>query len=47
MVGPRTCPQTGGEGGRLKEKTVYSVKNISRSSYLAVYRKGESMIHTS
>ena len=45
MVGPRTRPQTEGEGGRVKEKTVSNVKKIGRSSSLALCRKGEDLIH--
>ena len=40
-------PQTDGEGGRVKYKTVSSVIMISRSSYLAIFMKGEDLIHTS
>ena len=37
MVGPRTLPQTGGEGGREKENTVSSVqKMLEAVTYLFV-----------
>ena len=47
MVVTTTRPQTDVEGGRAKDKTVLSVKTLSRSSYLYFCRKGEDLTHTS
>ena len=47
VVGPRPCPQSDVDGGRVKEKTVSCVKKLSMSSFLGVCRKGEDLIHTS
>ena len=40
MVGPRTCPQTCGEVGRVKEKTLSTVKKeVGEVTYLFVRKE--------
>ena len=40
MVGPIPQPQSDGEGGKIKDITVSSVKYLSKISSLAVFGKG-------
>ena len=46
-VGPRPHSQSDGEGGRVKDRKVSSVKKLSRISSLAVCSKLYDLIHTS